>query len=72
MIKWIPVHDSSRIVAMAYDSSIDTIYVRFPNGIEWWYSNCPASVWEKFSAPGTSKGRFIHEVLDHHPNGRLL
>lgn len=72
MINWISVQDSSRIIAMAYNSSTETIYVRFPNGVEWWYGNCPKLVWEDFSAPGTSKGRYIHQVLDHHPNGRLI
>lgn len=72
MINWIPVSDSSRIVAMAYDYSSETIYVRFPNGVEWWYGSCPGSVWEEFSAPGTSKGTFIHQVLNNHPNGRFI
>jgi len=70
MINWITVYDSSRIVAMAYDSNSETIYVRFPNGVEWWYGNCPKSVWEEFSLPGTSKGKYIHQVLDKHPNGK--
>lgn len=71
MIDWISVNDSKRIVAMAYDEERETIYVRFPNGIEWYYAACPASVWAEFTAVGESKGRYIARVLDHKPHGRL-
>ena len=68
---WIDVADSSRIVAMAYDEEGERILVRFPNGVEWCYEGCPIVVWEEFSAPGTSKGRYIHEVLNHKNHHRL-
>lgn len=71
MIDWIPVHDSERIVAMAYDEAGEMILVRFPNGVEWFYGASPRSTWEEFSSPATSKGRYIHDVLNHRPNGRL-
>lgn len=70
MIEWIPVANSSRIVAEAYDPATETIYVRFPNGVEWWYSACPPHVWEEFTAPGQSRGQYINNVLNHKPNGR--
>jgi hypothetical protein len=70
MITWIPVSGSSRIVAEAYDLETERIYVRFPDGVEWWYAACPPKVWESFTAPGQSRGQYIHEVLDHKPNGR--
>jgi hypothetical protein len=70
MIEWIPVNNSNRIVAEAYDAQAETIYVRFPNGVEWWYSACPSYVWEEFSAPGQSRGRYIKDVLNFKPNGR--
>lgn len=70
MIEWIPVTGSSRIIAEAYDADTERIYVRFPNGVEWWYSACPPSVWGEFTAPGQSRGQYIHTVLDHKPNGR--
>jgi len=70
MLDWIPVGDSTRIVAMAYDELTEVIYVRFPGGVEWFYANAPRHLWEEFSSPGTSKGQYIHRVLDHHPNGR--
>ncbi len=44
MIDWIPVTGSTRIVAEAYDTKTETIYVRFPSGKEWRYSNCPPHV----------------------------
>ena len=67
---WQAVTDSSRVAAIAYDPQGETIFVRFQDGVEWWYGNCPAQVWEVFVAPGTSKGRYIKEVLDDHPKGK--
>lgn len=69
MIEWIPVAGSTRVVAIAYDAEQEIIYVRFPNGKDWRYEGCPKQVWEEFSAPSTSKGTFIHQVLNHRPNG---
>ena len=69
-LDWLLISDSKRVVAIAYDQTTETIYVRFPNGIEWWYADCPAPVWSEFSAPTTSKGGYIHSTLDHHRNGR--
>ena len=70
MLEWISVTDSERVTAVAYDITNETIYVRFPGGTEYWYSGCPAHVWGEFTAPGTSKGGYIHSTLDGHPKGR--
>jgi hypothetical protein len=70
MIEWIPVSNSTRIVAEAYDPQTETIYVRFPDGVEWYYAACPPHVWAEFSAPGQSRGQYINRVLDYKPNGR--
>ncbi len=70
MIKWIPVAGSSRIVAEAYLDEAETILVRFPNGIEWAYSACPPMVWQEFTAPGQSRGKYIAAVLNAKPHGR--
>ena len=70
MIEWNPVTGSTRIVAEAYDPATETIYVRFPNGVEWRYSACPPNVWAEFTALGQSRGKFISAVLDHKPHGR--
>lgn len=70
MIDWTPVHNSTRIVAEAYDEKNERILVRFPDGVEWWYGACSPSVWREFSAQGQSRGGYIHRVLDHKPNGR--
>jgi hypothetical protein len=70
MIDWVPVAGSTRIVAEAYDASAERIYVRFPNGVEWWYDACPPDVWEAFTLPGQSRGEYIHQVLNFKPNGR--
>jgi hypothetical protein len=69
-IEWTEVVDSERIVAMAYDEDEEVIYVRFPDSVEWLYEQCPPAVWREFSAPGQSKGRYIHEFLNHKPNRR--
>ncbi len=70
MIEWLAVTGSDRIVAEAYDHEAETIYVRFPKGIEWWYAACPPHVWEEFTALGQSRGQYIANVLNHKPNGR--
>ena len=70
MIEWSPVSGSSRIVAEAYEEEAERIFVRFPDGVEWWYAACPRHVWDEFTAPGQSRGQYIHQVLNHKPNGR--
>ena len=70
-IEWIPVTGSSRIVAEAYDADAQRIYVRFPDGVEWWYGACSALTWAEFTAPGQSRGSYISRVLDKKPMGRL-
>lgn len=70
MINWISVASSERITAEAYDPEAEKIYVRFPDGVEWWYSACPPQVWEEFTAPGQSRGQYIRSVLNYKPNGR--
>jgi hypothetical protein len=70
MINWIPVSGSTRIVAEAYSPEAETIYVRFSDGVEWSYAACPPHVWEEFTAPGQSRGQYIHRVLNFKPNGR--
>jgi hypothetical protein len=71
MIDWSEVTGSERVVAAAYNAAEEIIYVRYPDGVEWWYAACPPHVWEEFIAPATSKGRFIYQILNGHPNGRL-
>ena len=63
---------SSRVRAIAYDEAGERILVRFTDGTEWQYLHCPPSVWADFADPQTSKGRFIHDRLDAHPNGPLV
>ncbi len=70
MIDWTPVSGSSRVIAEAYDSEAETIFVRFPDGVEWWYSACPSHVWAEYSGPGQSRGSYIAKVLNFKPNGR--
>ena len=72
MIEWIPVTGSSRIVAEAYDPETETIYVRFPNGVEWRYSACPPQIWQEFTSPGQSRGKYINRVLNYKPPHRHI
>lgn len=69
-IQWIEDFDSDRIDAMAYDEENEWILVRFPSGIEWCYEACPPNIWDEFSGPQQSKGKYIHQVLNHKPNHR--
>jgi hypothetical protein len=68
-LEWQPV-DSTRIVAEAYNPDTEAIYVRFPNGIEWYYEACTPDVWEAFTSPGQSRGQFINHTLNDKPNRR--
>src|SRR4051794_33858080 len=72
MIEWIEEPGSSRITAMAYDEENERILVRLRDGDKaWQYTGCPRSVWDEFSDPSTSKGKFIHERLNYHKHGPL-
>lgn len=68
VLEWLPVGDSSRVAAIAYRESSQQIFVRFRDGAEWCYEDCPLHTWRVFSSPGTSKGKFIASVLDRLPN----
>ena len=70
MIEWNNVSGSTRIVAEAYIAEEETILVRFPNGVEWAYYGCPPHVWAEFTAPGTSRGQYIHNVLNKKQHSR--
>jgi KTSC domain len=72
MIDWISTPDSGRTVAIAYLLDEEAILTRFPDGTEWRYDGCPPSVWAEFSAEATSKGAFIRENLNHHPNRKFV
>lgn len=63
--------ESSVISAEAYESETRTIYVRYHNGAEWGYGHCPRKVWQEFTAPGQSRGRYLNHVLKAKPAHRL-
>jgi hypothetical protein len=71
MIAWIPVSGSSVVSAEAYDADLQRIYVRYHSGDEWWYGECPRRVWEAFTAPGQSRGRYLNSVLKQKPGARV-
>lgn len=68
-LDWIPVTDSSRITAMAYQAETETIFVQFPDGVQWQYGSCPPITWDEFRS--SSKGTYIKQVLNHRPNSRV-
>lgn len=70
MIHWQSVSGSSRIVAEAYLPDMETILVRFHDGVEWAYPACNQETWESFTAPGQSRGEYIHHVLNAKPHHR--
>lgn len=67
MIEWKVVEGSSRIVAEAYLADEQIILVRFPDGVEWAYLECPPHIWEEFTDPRQSRGAYISSVLDSKP-----
>lgn len=68
VLDWLPVANSSRVTAIAYRTSTQQIFVRFQDGAEWCYEECPIHTWRALSAPEASKGKFIAAVLDRLPN----
>lgn len=70
VLEWLPVANSSRVAAIAYRASSQQIFVRFQDGAEWCYEECPLHTWRAFSSPAASKGKFIASVLDSLPNYR--
>jgi hypothetical protein len=60
---------SDRISEYGYDTETATVYVTFKkDGVHWQYRQVPDYVWDEFrQAP--SKGRFIHDCLDHYDHG---
>lgn len=62
--------DSAMIVAEAYDSGTERIFLRFKDGTEYYYESCPPEIWEQFTAPGQSRGKYFHSVLKFKTTGR--
>jgi hypothetical protein len=69
MTEWQPA-PGSRITAEAYLAETETILVRFHDGVEWAYQACSQAIWDEFTAPGQSRGRYIDRVLNAKPHGR--
>lgn len=70
MPDWIAI-SSSRATAIAYDEDQQVIYVRFADGAVYHYAECSQVVWDGLRASGVSIGRYITNVLDQHPYGRM-
>jgi hypothetical protein len=69
-LEWIDV-DSTAVASVAYDVAAEVIYVRFTSGVEYAYEACPPHVWEEFTAPGQSHGKYVNETLKCKPYHRL-
>lgn len=63
--------ESTTVTDEAYDADAEIIYVRFNSGAEYAYEACPPHVWEEFTAPGQSRGKYIHSVLKYKPYHKL-
>lgn len=59
---WIEV-ESSRLSAYRYDVDAASIFVRFPDGVIYRYTDCGPDVWRAFQ-DARSKGEFLTEVLE--------
>jgi hypothetical protein len=57
---------SSRVMRMRYDHGNSQVHVNFVDGTPWVYEDVPYTVYEMFLT-SSSKGRFIHDVLDRYP-----
>ncbi|WP_220015747.1 KTSC domain-containing protein [Clavibacter michiganensis] len=66
---WVDIPDSSWVAAIAYDATVETIYVRFNDNHLHMYLDCPEEIWAEFSSPETSKGGYIHSVLNQRSHG---
>ena len=71
MVEWILVCGSGRIVADAYDANKGVIYVRFSDGVEWWYGDCGLESWKEFCQSRELRGEYIDRVLRFRRNGRF-
>jgi hypothetical protein len=69
-LEWIDL-DSSTVANAAYDPDLEVIYVRFRDGAAYSYDQCPPHVWEEFTAPGQSPGKYLNETLRHKPYQKL-
>ncbi|MEU6893952.1 KTSC domain-containing protein [Streptomyces sp. NPDC046557] len=72
MLDWVPVTESSLVAACAYDEAAERIFVQFHSGTVWQFENCSREMWRPLTIPGTSKGRYVQDVLSrqvHHAVG---
>jgi hypothetical protein len=69
-LEWIPV-DSSTVSEVAYDAESEVIYVRFTGGAEYAYEACPFHIWQEFTTPGQSYGKYVNEALKYKPYHKL-
>ena len=69
-IEWQTV-TSEALSHEAYDPESETIFLRFNDGAEWRYEDCPPHIWDEFTAPGQSRGQYFHKVLKFKPSSRM-
>ncbi|WP_078893890.1 KTSC domain-containing protein [Streptomyces sp. NRRL S-1022] len=69
MLDWVRVSESKLVAACAYDEAAERIFVRFHSGTVWRFENCSREMWRSLMISGTSKGRYVQDVLsrqEHH------
>jgi len=69
-LEWIDMN-SSNVESAAYNPDAEMIYVRFKEGGVYAYDQCPPHMWEEFTAPGQSPGKYVNEILKYKPYQKL-
>ncbi|MGA9285772.1 MAG: KTSC domain-containing protein [Solirubrobacteraceae bacterium] len=69
-LEWIDMN-SSNVESAAYEPDAEMIYVRFKEGGVYAYDQCPPHMWEEFTAPGQSPGKYVNEILKYKPYQKL-
>jgi hypothetical protein len=69
-LEWMEM-DSSTVESAAYDPEAEVIYVRFIDDGTYAYDQCPPGVWEEFTAPDQSPGKYVNETLKYKPYRKL-
>jgi hypothetical protein len=69
-LEWIDL-DSTAVESAAFDPELEAIHVRFKDGGMYRYDQCPPHVWDEFTAPGQSAGKYVNETLRYKPYQKL-
>lgn len=60
---------STRVDTAWYTPEEKVIEILFPDGVRWLFMNVEPATWLRFKRSG-SPGRYLHDILERHPNRR--